>query len=132
MLRKIRLFTACLCLAILVHAGSSGLARSPEPRQAANPHCPALPAPVGRTVEVDNEDELWNAVNEGVPNTTILLADGTYHLAAHGYYLWIDTPNVTLRSASGNLSVTRRLPPGFAATRPRNITSLRCRRRCCR
>jgi hypothetical protein len=79
----------------------SSRALSPTNPQAVN-HCPPLPAPEGRIVTVHNEQELWDAVNEGVRNTTILVADGTYHLGQHGYYLWIDTPNVTLRSLSGN------------------------------
>lgn len=49
-----------------------------------------------------DEKGLWDAVNEGIPDTTILLADGTYHLAQNGYYLWFDTPRVTLRSKSGD------------------------------
>ncbi len=69
--------------------------------QAVN-HCPPLPAPEGRTVTVHTEQELWNAVNEGVQNTTILVSDGAYHLGQQGLYLWLDTPNVSLRSLSGN------------------------------
>jgi hypothetical protein len=65
-------------------------------------HCPPLDAPEGRIVQVVNEAELWDAVNEGIPGTTILIADGTYHLAQNGAYLWIDTPDVTLRSQSGD------------------------------
>jgi hypothetical protein len=53
-------------------------------------------------VEVSNEAGLWQAVNENIPDTTILLVDGTYHLGQNGYYLWFDTPNVTLRSKSGD------------------------------
>ena len=71
-------------------------------RAPAGQHCPALPAPSGAIVLVGSEEELWNAVNSAAPGTTILLADGSYNLAAQGYYLWIDTPHVTLRSASGN------------------------------
>ncbi len=63
--------------------------------------CPALPPPTGITVTVDSEQAIWNAVNTATPGTSILIADGTYNLGANAYYLWIDTPNVTLRSASG-------------------------------
>ena len=49
--------------------------------------CPSLPAPTGRTVEVSDEAGLWQAVNENVPGTTILVADGIYHLGQNGYYL---------------------------------------------
>jgi hypothetical protein len=45
---------------------------------------------------------LWDAVNSAQPGDTILIADGSYNLGQHGFYLWIDTSNVTLRSASGD------------------------------
>jgi hypothetical protein len=67
-----------------------------------NPHCPPLPPPSGSTVVANSEQQLWDAVNNASPGDTILIADGTYNLAAQGYYLWIDTPGVTLRSASGD------------------------------
>ncbi len=66
--------------------------------------CPALPPPTGTTVTVDSEQAIRDAVIAATPGTTILIADGTYNLSANGYYLWIDTPNVTLRSASGQRS----------------------------
>ncbi|MBN1875308.1 MAG: DUF11 domain-containing protein [Anaerolineae bacterium] len=62
--------------------------------------CPALPAPTGTIVNVATVAELENAVNNATSGATILIADGTY--ALDGVYLRIDTPNVTLRSASGN------------------------------
>jgi hypothetical protein len=64
--------------------------------------CPPLPAPTGSIIDVHNEQELWDAANNAASGTTILIADGTYHMAQNGYYLWLDTPNVTLRSKSGN------------------------------
>ncbi len=67
-----------------------------------DPFCPPLPPPSGTTVNVSSEQQLWNAVNSASPGMTILIADGAYNLAAQGYYLWIDTPGVTLRSASGD------------------------------
>ncbi len=63
--------------------------------------CPALPAPTGPIVTVDSETGIWNAVNDAVAGTTIMIADGTYNLGRSGYYLWFDAPNVTLCSASG-------------------------------
>jgi uncharacterized repeat protein (TIGR01451 family) len=65
-------------------------------------HCPALPPPTGNVVNVSTEAELWNAVNAAQEGDTILLADGDYNLGQNGHYVWIDTPQVTLRSASGN------------------------------
>jgi hypothetical protein len=63
-------------------------------------HCLPLPPPTGNIVNVSTVAQLQDAVTQLTSNTTILLADGTYHL--NGSYLWIDVPNVTLRSASGN------------------------------
>ena len=62
--------------------------------------CPQLPPPTGRIINVSTVVELQNAVNSLAPNTTILIADGTYDL--NGVYLRIDVPNVSLRSVSGD------------------------------
>ena len=62
--------------------------------------CPPLAPPTGNVVNVSTVVELQNAVNSAAAGTTILVADGTYNL--NGVYLRFDTPNVTLRSASGN------------------------------
>jgi hypothetical protein len=62
--------------------------------------CPPLPAPTGDVVHVSTVAELQDAVSNLTPNTTILLADGTYDL--HGAFLWFGVPGVTMRSASGN------------------------------
>lgn len=67
--------------------------------QAVN-YCAGLAAPVGRIVDVDSVAELESAVNNAISGDTIRVADGTY--ALNGVYLRMDTPNVTLRSASGN------------------------------
>jgi hypothetical protein len=78
-----------------------GLARMPYATASqAGFFCPALPAPGGDIISVSSVSELVTAVNNLAPGTTLLIADGVYHL--HGAYLWIDTPNVTLRSASGD------------------------------
>ena len=65
-------------------------------------HCPALPPPTGHIVNVSTVEDLQDAINTATSGTTILVADGTYNLGQNGHYLWLDTPNVTLRSASGN------------------------------
>jgi hypothetical protein len=70
-----------------------------QPTQA-SAHCPPLEAPGENIVNVSSVSELQNAVNNSPSGTTILVADGTYDL--HGVYLWFGTPNVALRSASGN------------------------------
>ncbi len=72
----------------------------PSPAIAASAHCPALPPSTGNTVNVSSVAELQNAVNNAASGDTILIADGTYDL--DGAYLRITTPNVTLRSASGD------------------------------
>jgi hypothetical protein len=48
---------------------------------------------------VSSVDQLQNAVNNASSGETILIADGVYDL--NGVYLRLDTPDVTLRSASG-------------------------------
>jgi hypothetical protein len=64
--------------------------------------CPALPAPGGATVTVGSTEQLYDAVNNAAPGTTILIMDGTYNLGSSGRYLWIDSPGLTLRSAGGD------------------------------
>jgi len=63
-------------------------------------HCPPLSPPTGNTVHVSTVAQLQTAVNQLTPNTTILIADGTYDLDEG--YLWLEVDNVTLRSASGS------------------------------
>lgn len=60
--------------------------------------CPAWPAATGNTVTVSTTSALVNAVANSPSGTTILVADGTYT----GVDLVFRTPNVTLRSKSGN------------------------------
>lgn len=99
--------TFLLALLILL-APAAGA--SPQPMQplAAVPQigaqaadlCAPLPPPFGSTVSVSNVAQLVTAVNTAASGTTILVANGTYNL--NGNYLRFDTPNVTLRSASGD------------------------------
>ncbi len=63
-------------------------------------NCPALGPATGNPVHVSNVSELVSAVNNAQSGDAILLADGVY--ALNGNYLWIASPNVELRSASGN------------------------------
>jgi hypothetical protein len=64
--------------------------------------CPALPAsPTGRTVTVSSVEEIWNAVNNAQEYDTILIASNTYNLGAANRYIYITTPNITIRSVSG-------------------------------
>ncbi len=62
--------------------------------------CQPLDPPTGSIISVSTVTQLQNAVNTATSGDTILIADGVYNL--NGAYLRIDTPNVTLRSASGN------------------------------
>ncbi|MEJ2622904.1 MAG: hypothetical protein P8163_22525, partial [Candidatus Thiodiazotropha sp.] len=63
-------------------------------------NCPAMGPATGNPVHVSNVSELVSAVNNAQSGDAILLADGVY--ALNGDYLWIASPNVELRSASGN------------------------------
>jgi hypothetical protein len=100
-----RYLAAGLILILFTQGLPSPRAQSASPIAPAAPagiYCPPLPAATGATIEVHNEQELWNAANNAASGTTILVADGTYHLGQNGYYIWLGTPNVTLRSKSGN------------------------------
>jgi hypothetical protein len=79
--------------------GTAGRAAS-EWVQATDDLCPPLPAPSGPIIHVSSVSELRDAVSGATAGTTILVADGTYHL--DGAYLRFDTPGVTMRSASGD------------------------------
>lgn len=65
----------------------------------ATTYCPPLSPAIGDVFRVSTVAGLRDAVRRLAPGTTILVADGTYHL--DGEALWIDVPNVSLRSASG-------------------------------
>jgi hypothetical protein len=73
---------------------------SPVARAQSGDACPPLPPPTGLIIDVSTVNQLQTAVNTALPGTTIRVADGTYHL--NGVYLRFETPNVTLRSASGD------------------------------
>jgi hypothetical protein len=60
--------------------------------------CPTLPPATGNTITVATTSDLVNAVASAPSGTTILVADGTYT----GVDLVFRTPNITLRSESGN------------------------------
>jgi len=62
--------------------------------------CSPLAAATGNIVNVSTVPQLQTAVNTASSGDTILIDDGTYNL--NGVYLRIATPNVTLRSESGN------------------------------
>ncbi|MFH2005087.1 MAG: hypothetical protein ABI333_00740 [bacterium] len=67
------------------------------------PGCPALDPPNPATeniIPVDTSSDLPAMVNAAQSGDTFVLADGNYALG--GAYLWISSPNVTIRSASGN------------------------------
>ncbi len=90
-------FSTLIICAVFLSGMVNTYAQSP-----AETMCEPLPAPTGNTVTVDSVSALQNAVNNASAGDTILIADGIYNL--DGVYLRIDTPNVTLRSASGNRS----------------------------
>ena len=92
-----------LVLALLVLGGVVAVSASLPDRQIQTAAgCDPWPSATGETVSVSTEEQIWNAVNGAQSGETILIADGTYNLAFYGYYIWIDTPELTLRSASGD------------------------------
>jgi hypothetical protein len=92
-----RVFTTTFVLGLLI---GLALLASPRPGTAQSNQCPPLPPPAGNVVTVSSVAELQDAVSNLTPDTTILITDGAYDL--HGIYLWINVPDVTIRSASGN------------------------------
>jgi len=72
----------------------------------AQPSCPPLPPPAGATIEVHPQqaNQLRAIVAAASAGTTILLHDGLYAMNQGDYLsrLEFTTPNVTLRSLSGN------------------------------
>ncbi|MBA3030327.1 MAG: hypothetical protein FP816_16165 [Desulfobacteraceae bacterium] len=91
-LRHLEVLTLCLLILTGFNTETSG----------AEDFCPPLASPTGAIMDVDSEEGIRDAVNSAPSGTTIAVADGTYHLGQNGYYLWMDTPGVTLRSASGD------------------------------
>jgi hypothetical protein len=89
-----------LLLLVALNWAGPGAFRLPETLAQSEDACPPLPPPSGNVVHVSSVVQLQNAVNTANSGTTILVADGTYHL--DGVYLRFAVPNVTLRSASGN------------------------------
>lgn len=85
--------------AAAVHAPYSAEAYVPPTAPDGGSLCPALPPPAGRTVNVSSEAELRDQAYSTAPDTTILVAAGTYQL--------LDTVHVvhnriTIRGATGN------------------------------
>ena len=94
-------FLLCLTMVSSGLIGSSSLASaSLSPAAQAEQACAPLPPPTGNVINVSTVSQLENQVNTASSGTTIQIADGVYNL--NGVYLRFDTPNVTLRSASGN------------------------------
>ncbi|MCB9599165.1 MAG: right-handed parallel beta-helix repeat-containing protein [Sandaracinus sp.] len=101
------------------HDAATADAGEPTPRSTCAERSAAIVGATGTTIRVAPADDgrvlvdgatrtLREVVSSAAEGTTILLEDGTYVLpeAAEGSYtgLYFRTPNVTLRSASGNAS----------------------------
>ncbi|MBN1812605.1 MAG: right-handed parallel beta-helix repeat-containing protein [Anaerolineae bacterium] len=102
---KTRVFLLLCVLTLSFPMGSQSLSASLEKEAVITSavtggFCPPLAGPTGRVVPVSSVAALVSAVNGALAGDTISIADGVYNL--NGAYLRIDTPNVTLRSASRN------------------------------
>jgi len=90
--------TCAAVLAVVVLLGQ-GIAKAQAP-------CPALPPPTGPTIEKTpaDADDLRAIIAGAAAGTTILLHDGVYDMSGGdwSHRLQFDTPNVTLRSLSGD------------------------------
>ena len=65
-------------------------------------YCEPLPSPEGNIINigVHQANTLHDVINNAPSGSVLLLEDGEYFL--NGNQLWIDTPEITIRSASGN------------------------------
>lgn len=97
---KFFILIGCVLISVVLLTGLPTQASQPVHPQIAPDDCDPLPPPSGNIVNVNTVSALQSAVNSANPGDTILVADGTYHL--NGTYLRLDTPNVSIRSASGN------------------------------
>ena len=88
-----------MAFAALTIAVALSLQAPAPPEHAACPRCGWRSVPHGRVIEVRTIAELQRAIADAKPRDTILLADGQYPLQR---MLEISTPDVTLRSRSGN------------------------------
>ena len=70
-----------------------------RPNAIAAAPCPALPAPSGPTITVDNEADLRYQAQNAAPGTTILVAPGTYNLQDAVY---VTVNNLAIRGVTGN------------------------------
>ncbi|MEO8255926.1 MAG: Ig-like domain-containing protein [Acidobacteriota bacterium] len=83
-----------LCVVILALSGARAVTASSVTS------VPPLPAPSGTVVNVATVAQLQNAVSGAAPNTTIVIAPGTYRLTAILYV--VDKPNLVIRGATNN------------------------------
>ncbi len=87
-------------------AQNSDASTDPDGSTPVPTNCDPLPEPEGNIVEVApaQASELAQMIRDAQPGTTFVLADGLYDMSGgdSGYRLQFTTPNVTLRSASGN------------------------------
>jgi hypothetical protein len=86
--------------AIVVFVMASGISGVVASLAAGSSVCPPLAPPSETIIKVATVEQLQHAVTNATPGATILVAEGTYNL--NGVFLVFNTPNVTLRSASGD------------------------------
>ena len=93
-----------IALAAVALAAASEPSRSPDPAADVAPvlklarKAPPLAKPTGAVIRVSDVAALRKAVAGAAPGTTILLADGVYHLDE----LLVTQHNLTIRSAGGD------------------------------
>lgn len=80
------------------HGTANGLSPLELAFQDWMPKAPPLPPPKGEVIRVASADELFEAVQKAKPGTTILIAEGHYHLPRR---LEIRRDKITLRGESG-------------------------------
>jgi len=96
-MRGLRIRAALAAIALFAPAAGRGADPNP-PDLPWFPKAPTYPAPRGVVVRVGKVEDLFLAVQDAKPGTTILIAEGIYRLPR---YLEIRTDGVTLRGATG-------------------------------
>jgi hypothetical protein len=101
-------FTALIvsCVGCSSEGNTTNISNGNDPvingTQSATKYCKPLPTPEGNIIRVSPQQAstLQSIVSNAPQGSVILLEDGEYML--NGDQLWIDTPEIVLRSASGN------------------------------
>jgi len=84
---------------------------------------------IGNTITVSSASEFHNAINQANANggnMTILITDGTYHVATTSNYPYITASNLVIRSLSGNRDAVVLTGSGMTDVAPNTEIGISC------